>query len=178
MKSSKAFKIVLGLIVAIFIINQLVSSLYMPIKTENAVFFTANDGFKITGHIIRNETYVTAKTYGILHFVTEDGSRVAKNGVVANISFQGKQKYATTPFNLVAIPFETSTTSLLRISILDAIPSLISVIFEAMISRASICIGVFITSTNLSTPALTVSILKDSLTCLKPGTSEMLVFFA
>lgn len=85
MKSSKVFKVVLGLIVAIFIINQLVSSLYMPIKTESAVFFTANDGFKITGHIIRNETYVTAKTDGVLHFVTEDGSRVAKDGVIANI---------------------------------------------------------------------------------------------
>ena len=85
MKSSKVFKVVLGMIVAIFIINQLVSSLYMPIKTENAVFFTANDGFKITGHIIRNETYVTAKTNGVLHFVTEDGSRVAKDGVIANI---------------------------------------------------------------------------------------------
>ena len=85
MKSSKVLKVVLGLIVAIFIINQLVSSLYMPIKTESAVFFTANDGFKITGHIIRNETYVTAKTDGVLHFVTEDGSRVAKDGVIANI---------------------------------------------------------------------------------------------
>ena len=85
MKSSKVFKVILGMIVAIFIINQLVSSLYMPIKTENAVFFTANDGFKITGHIIRNETYVTAKTDGVLHFVTEDGSRVAKDGVIANV---------------------------------------------------------------------------------------------
>lgn len=85
MKSSKVFKVILGMIVAIFIINQLVSSLYMPIKTENAVLFTANDGFKITGHIIRNETYVTAKTDGVLHFVTEDGSRVAKDGVIANV---------------------------------------------------------------------------------------------
>ena len=85
MKSSKVFKVILGMIVAFFIINQLVSSLYMPTKTENAVFFTANDGFKITGHIIRNETYVTAKTDGVLHFVTEDGSRVAKDGVIANV---------------------------------------------------------------------------------------------
>ena len=85
MKGSKAFKVILGMLVAIFIINQLVSSLYMPIKTENAVFFTANDGFKITGHIIRNETYVTAKTDGVLHFVTDDGSRVAKDGIIANI---------------------------------------------------------------------------------------------
>ena len=85
MNGTKVFKISIGVIVAIFIINQLISSLYMPVKTENAVFYTANDGFKITGHIIRNETYVTSNDDGVLHFVTEDGSRVAKNGVVANI---------------------------------------------------------------------------------------------
>ncbi|MBR2039885.1 MAG: hypothetical protein IJ948_00680 [Clostridia bacterium] len=85
MKGTKILKISIGVIVAIFIINQLISSLYMPIKTENAVFYTANDGFKITGHIIRNETYVTSNDDGVLHFVTEDGSRVAKDGVIANI---------------------------------------------------------------------------------------------
>lgn len=85
MNGAKVLKISIGVIVAIFIINQLISSWYMPIKTENAVFYTANDGFKITGHIIRNETYVTSNEDGVLHFVTEDGSRVAKNGVVANI---------------------------------------------------------------------------------------------
>ncbi|MBO5321156.1 MAG: hypothetical protein J6B22_00940 [Clostridia bacterium] len=85
MNGAKILKISIGVIVAIFIINQLISSLYMPIRTENAVFYTANDGFKITGHIIRNETYVTSNDDGVLHFVTEDGSRVAKNGVVANI---------------------------------------------------------------------------------------------
>ena len=85
MNGTKVFKISIGVIVAIFIINQLISSLYMPVKTENAVFYSANDGFKITGHIIRNETYVTSNDDGVLHFVTEDGSRVAKNGVVANI---------------------------------------------------------------------------------------------
>lgn len=85
MNGTRILKISIGVIVAIFIINQLISSLYMPIKTENAVFYTANDGFKITGHIIRNETYVTSNDDGVLHFVTEDGSRVAKDGVIANI---------------------------------------------------------------------------------------------
>ncbi len=85
MKGSKIFKISLLVIASVFIINQLISSLYMPIKTENAVFYTANDGFKITGYIVRGETLVANSTNGVLHFVTPDGSRVAKNGVVANI---------------------------------------------------------------------------------------------
>ncbi len=85
MKTSKFFKIFIIVLASIFIINQLVSSLYMPIKTENVVYYTARDGFKITGHIIRGETLVTGDDGGVMHFVTADGSRVAKNGVVANI---------------------------------------------------------------------------------------------
>lgn len=85
MKGSRFFKISFLVIATVFIINQLLSSVYMPIKTENAVFYTANDGFKITGQILRKEILVTNNTDGVLHFVTPDGSRVAKNGVVANV---------------------------------------------------------------------------------------------
>lgn len=85
MKASKFFKIALLVLVIIFIINQIVSALYTPIKTETAEFCTANDGFNITGHIIRDEITVTSKSDGVLHFVTDDGSRVSKNGVIANI---------------------------------------------------------------------------------------------
>ena len=85
MKGSKFFKIFLLVIVLIFIFNQLISSLYIPVKTENAVFYTANDGFKITGQIIRQETLITSNSDGVLHFITQDGTRVSKNGVIANI---------------------------------------------------------------------------------------------
>ena len=37
MKGSKFFKICIIVLAAVFIINQLVSSLYMPIKTESAI---------------------------------------------------------------------------------------------------------------------------------------------
>ena len=85
MKGSKIFKVLFLGFISIFIINQLVSSLYSPIKTETAVFYTANDGFKITGQIIRDETLITSNNSGVLHFITSDGSRVSKNGVIANI---------------------------------------------------------------------------------------------
>ncbi len=85
MKGSRFFKACLLLVIAVFVINQIISSLYTPIKTENAVFFTANDGFKISGHIIRGESFVTSDKSGVLHFVTPDGVRVAKGGTIANI---------------------------------------------------------------------------------------------
>ena len=58
MKGSTVLKIFLVLLAVIFVVNQLISSLYSPIKTENAVYYTATDGFDITGIIIRNETLV------------------------------------------------------------------------------------------------------------------------
>lgn len=85
MKGSKFFKIAIAIIAVIFIGNQVVSSLYMPIKTETAVFYTATDGLKVTGQIIRDEILVTSDSNGVLHFVISDGIRVAKNGVIANI---------------------------------------------------------------------------------------------
>ena len=85
MKGSKIFKYILILLGVIFIANQLFSSLYMTIKTENAVYYTANDGFKVSGQIIRNETLVTSDTDGVFHFLVSDGIRVSKDGVIANI---------------------------------------------------------------------------------------------
>ncbi len=72
-------------LVAVFVIHQAVSAIYSPIKTENAVFYTATEGINITGLIIRNETLVTNDNNGVLHFVVEDGGRVSKDGVIANI---------------------------------------------------------------------------------------------
>ena len=85
MKGSKIFKYALILLGAVFIINQLFSSWYMPIKTENAVYYTTNDGFKVSGQIVRNETLETTDTDGVFHFLIADGIRVSKDGVIANI---------------------------------------------------------------------------------------------
>ena len=85
MKGSTVLKIFLVLLAVIFVVNQLISSLYSPIKTENAVYYTATDGFDITGIIIRNETLVNYSENGVKHFVVSDGNRVAKNGVIANV---------------------------------------------------------------------------------------------
>ena len=85
MKGSSVFKFLLLAIVLVFIVHQSISSIYKPIKTESAVYYTASDGFKITGLIIRDETEVKSNTSGAMHFLLEDGSRVAKNGTIANI---------------------------------------------------------------------------------------------
>ena len=85
MKGASVLKGVIVLLAAVFIIHQVVSSVYTPVKTESAVYYTAVDGFKISGIIVRNEILVNSEKSGVMHFVTSDGNRVAKNGVIANI---------------------------------------------------------------------------------------------
>lgn len=85
MRGSAVLKGFIVLLAAVFVVHQFVSSFYSPVKTETAVFYSASDGLNITGLIIRSETLVTSSGDGVMHFVLEDGSRVAKNGVIANI---------------------------------------------------------------------------------------------
>lgn len=85
MKSSTLLKWLTCLLVAVFVIHQLISSLYSPVKTETAVYDTVTDGFNITGIIIRNERLVEYSGGGVMHFVIKDGGRVAKGGTVANV---------------------------------------------------------------------------------------------
>lgn len=85
MKKFSLMKIVFVAFALIFIIHQTLSSFYKPITTESAVYNTMVDGFKITGVILRNEILVESKESGVLHFMVEDGKRVSKDGVVANI---------------------------------------------------------------------------------------------
>lgn len=85
MKKNTLIKIAIIFVAASFLINQAVSAFYKPVTTESAVFYTANNGFKITGVIIRNEILVENSNDGVLHFLIGDGERVAKNGIIANI---------------------------------------------------------------------------------------------
>lgn len=85
MKRGTLVRFVLAAIAVVFLVHQLFSSFYKPITTESAVYYTSADGLKITGIIIRNELLVTTSKNGVLHFITDDGERVSKNGVIANI---------------------------------------------------------------------------------------------
>ncbi len=85
MKKNTLIKLAVGFLALAFLINQAVSMFYKPVTTESAVFYTANNGFKITGVIVRNEILVTNDKSGVLHYLISDGERVSKNGTIANI---------------------------------------------------------------------------------------------
>lgn len=85
MKGTTALKGFVILLIAVFAVHQAVSSFYKPVKTKAAVYSDISDGLNITGIIIRNEALVASTGGGVMHFVIGDGSRVAKDGVIANI---------------------------------------------------------------------------------------------
>ena len=85
MKGSKILKVFAVILISVFAIHQIVSSVYKPIKTESASFSTVADGLDVTGLVIRNETLVRYSSGGVMHFITGDGSRAPKDGVIANI---------------------------------------------------------------------------------------------
>ena len=85
MKSEKVLKFFVVLLIAVFFVHQAAAAVYKPISTESASYYTAADGLNITGLIIRNETLVKSQSGGVMHFIASDGSRVAKDGVIANI---------------------------------------------------------------------------------------------
>lgn len=85
MKKFSPVKISLVILASVFVIHQTFSFFYKPISTESAVFKTHTDGYKITGIVIRNETLVKTSKDGVLHFMIDDGKRVSKDGVIANI---------------------------------------------------------------------------------------------
>lgn len=82
---NKAIKIIVLLFVVIFFSHQIYSSLFKPIVTQSAEYYEHIEGTEISAFIIRNEKLVTNDTQNVLHFVVEDGSRVAKNGTIAQI---------------------------------------------------------------------------------------------
>lgn len=85
MSGSKVLKALLGIVAAVFIVHQIYSSVYKPIVTESAIYYEADDGLNITGVIIRSEILISSDTDGVFHFVVPEGTRVAKNGTIANI---------------------------------------------------------------------------------------------
>ncbi|MDD6478221.1 MAG: HlyD family efflux transporter periplasmic adaptor subunit [Oscillospiraceae bacterium] len=85
MRGSKFLRIALVLLAVFFVFHQMYSSLFKPITTQSAEYFEYSDGLEITGYIIRNEETVSTAARGVLHFVAEDGARVAKNGLIAQI---------------------------------------------------------------------------------------------
>lgn len=77
---------ILGLLILFYIGYQIWSANYEPLKLETATWATASDSVQTTGYAIRKETVITRQDgSGVLGYRLQDGGRVSKGGVVADV---------------------------------------------------------------------------------------------
>ena len=82
---NKFIRIAVCVLLAVFLLHQLYASLYIPLDTEKTEYIKYTEGINATGVIIRSETTVPRAESGVMHFLIEEGERVAKSGVIADI---------------------------------------------------------------------------------------------
>jgi putative membrane fusion protein len=73
------------LFVSVYVIMQFYSSVVNPVTTDTVYPHSSISGCDTKGFVIRNETLVEKSIDGTLGYEVENGGRVAKNGVIANI---------------------------------------------------------------------------------------------
>ncbi len=88
---SKFLKIVALLLAVTYAAYQLYASIYNPLVTETAVYYTGYDGFTIEGMVARNETVIDYNTDLVKYYVIDDGEKVSKGGVIAELYNQSEQ---------------------------------------------------------------------------------------
>ncbi len=81
--------------ISLFIVIMVVSQLYNVFsdkeKYEQAVLYTVNDSLSFEGICVRNEKVIPFDGKGVLNYPNSDGSKIAKNSVVAQVYSDSSQ---------------------------------------------------------------------------------------
>ncbi len=88
MKKNKLIKrlVILGIIIVliVFVVVQIVNLVSPGIATETAVRASITDSLRVDGLIVRKETVLKNTTSGVISYEIADGTKIAKNGVIAS----------------------------------------------------------------------------------------------
>lgn len=85
MKEKSMLKTFIAILVIVFLVHQAYSSLYSPVKTENAEYYVADEGINAYATVVRQERTITSNSNGTFHFRVSNGSRISRNGILADI---------------------------------------------------------------------------------------------
>lgn len=107
---NKFVKVSLCVLMVVFLLHQLYSALYIPLDTEKAEYIKYTEGIDTTGIIIRSEFGVKRSDSGVMHFIINDGERVAKNGVIADIYTSESDSIAVNKINDITKQLENINT--------------------------------------------------------------------
>lgn len=83
--TSKLLVVVICFFIIIFVFNQVKTFFENDYSTETAVLYSSAEKITFQGVYVRNETVVTNDTNGILSYPNVDGSKIAKDSVVAYV---------------------------------------------------------------------------------------------
>ncbi len=83
--TTRVIWIVIGIFFLIMVISQVVILFGTPFRTEPATLYSATESISFKGVFVRDEKIVSYNVSGIISYTHEDGSKVAKNSVIAQI---------------------------------------------------------------------------------------------
>lgn len=84
-KTTKVISILLVFFLLVTVISQIYIKVNQPVKTEVAMRYSTTESLLFKGVYIRNEHTVPYSTSGIISYTHEDGSKLAKNSVIAKV---------------------------------------------------------------------------------------------
>lgn len=96
MKRLAWIKIALAAFALIFVGHQLYASLYSSVTTSTALYYELCDGIDISAITVRDETVIKGNGNGVVHYVHDDGEKVAAGGTVARFYSSGEVSVALT----------------------------------------------------------------------------------
>lgn len=85
MKGGKFLRNFIIVVLIVFFIYQFVASLNNPFTTVSASYYETFKGINGNALLIREETIVKSSVEGVKSFTINNGERVSKNGVLANV---------------------------------------------------------------------------------------------
>ena len=83
--TTRVIWLLIGLFFLIMVISQLVIYFNTPIKTEVATLYTTTESIGFKGVYVRDEKYVSYPVSGVISYTHPDGSKIAKNSVIAEV---------------------------------------------------------------------------------------------
>ena len=84
-KLTRILGIVAGILILSYIGLQIYNSTYKEVITETAISISTMSNISVDGYIIRNEQLISSNKEGVKVFSVQNGSRVPKDGIVANV---------------------------------------------------------------------------------------------
>lgn len=77
--------ILIAVLIVAYVGYQVYQALYSPVEIEIARAYSAYDTIDVEALVIRDETVIRTPVKGYLYYTCEDGTRIAKNGTIAQV---------------------------------------------------------------------------------------------